>query len=76
MNYNWDSVYKTEDPEEAYKIFVDAYKEMHNNSFPIRISLNQANLYSKPWTTKGLLKSIKTKCNLYKKFLWLNAISM
>ena len=66
MNFNWDSVYKTEDPEKAYKIFVDAYIEMHNNCFPIRrISRNQAKLYSKPWITKGLLKSIKTKCNLY-----------
>ena len=26
-------------------------------------------LYNKPWITKGLLKSIKTKCNLYKKSL-------
>ena len=69
-DYNWDSVYKAEDPEEAYKNFVDAYKEIDNNSFPIRrISRNQAKLYSKPWITKGLLKSIKTKYNLYKKFL-------
>ena len=29
-------VYKTEDPEEAYNIFADAYKEMHNNNIPIR----------------------------------------
>ena len=69
-NYNWDSVYNEEEPGEAYKYFFDASKEIFNNSFPIKkLSRNQAKLYSKPWITKGLLKSIKTKCNLYKKFL-------
>ena len=70
MKNDWKNVYETNHPDEAYKNFVKSYNEIFNNWFPYKaISRNRAKLYNKPWITKGLLKSIKTKCNLYKKSL-------
>ena len=69
-SHSWDSIYSTDHPEEAYNNFVKTYKEMYNECFHFKtISQKQAKLYRKPWITKGLQKSIKTKYNLYKKYL-------
>ena len=51
-SYNWNSIYSTDHPEEAYKNFVKTYKEMYNECFPFKaISQKQAKLYRKPWIT-------------------------
>ena len=52
-----------------HKIFLSKYTEIYNLSFPLRkVKANKSSI-SKPWLSKGLLKSVKLKNRLYKKYL-------
>lgn len=58
------------DPDCDLSILVDAISTPFNKVFPVcKRSKNQAKLYRKPWMTKGILASIKTRNEL--KFRWL-----
>ena len=58
-----------DDPNISYKIFLSKYTEIYNLSFPLRKVKANKNSISKPWLSKGLLKSVKLKNRLYKKYL-------
>ena len=57
------------DPEAAYGCFLNKFKDIYNSCFPSKkIKMIKFSL-KKPWVSKGLLKSINWKNNLYKKYL-------
>ena len=45
------------------------YTNIYNNRFPLKKATRKQMRFKKPWLTKALLKSIKTKNKLYKKYL-------
>ena len=68
-NRNWDDIQKIEDPNKAYKYFLDIFTDIYDNSFPklevkVKFKSDQS-----PWITKGIAKSSKKKQRLYEKFL-------
>ena len=69
-NCNWESVLCSVDPDVAYQNVLSIYNRTYEKCFPLKIlSRRKARLFNKPWITKGLQKSIKTKSKLYKLFL-------
>ena len=52
-----------------YSNFLEAFSSVYNNCFPIKKVTTKKTVIMKPWLTKGLLKSIKKKNALYKRFL-------
>ena len=45
------------------------YTKIYNDCFPLKKATRKQKRFKKPWLTKALLKSIKTKNKLYKKYL-------
>ena len=45
------------------------YTNIYNNCFPLKKATRKQRRFKKPWLTRALLKSIKTKNKLYKKYL-------
>jgi len=68
MEHDWTDVYDDSNPDTAYNKFIDPYKRIYDEAFPIK---KKKIIYrnSKPWLTIGLINSIKKKNVLYKKFL-------
>ena len=65
----WEDLSGFNDPEAAYDSFLKKFKDIYNSSFPLKkVKTIKLNL-KKPWVSKGLLKSINQKNNLYKKYL-------
>ena len=53
-NRNWDDIQKIEDPNKAYKYFLDIFTDIYDNSFPkwevkVKFKSDQS-----PWITKGI----------------------
>ena len=68
-NKNWYDVKKIEDPNKAYKYFLDIFIDIYDNSFPkseVKVKFKSG---QSPWITKGIAKSSKKKQRLYEKFL-------
>ena len=66
---NWNNVSNCHDPNIAYDNFLSTYNKVYENCFPLKIlTKKKAKLAAKPWITKGVLVSIKTKSKLYKEF--------
>ena len=68
-NRNWDDIKKIEDPNKAYKYFLNIFIDIYDKSFPksevkVKFKSDQS-----PWITKGIAKSSKKKQRLYEKFL-------
>ena len=68
-NRNWDDIQKIEDPNKAYKYFLDTFTDIYDNSFPkskvkVKFKSDQS-----LWITKGIAKSSKKKQRHYEKFL-------
>ena len=66
---NWSEVRESSDPSSAYDIFLSKYTDIYNNCFPLKKVKIKNNGLTKPWISKGLLKSIKKKNILYRRFL-------
>ena len=54
---------------QTYSCFLNKYSEILNSCFPIKKIKASKYALKKPWLSTGLLKSIKRKNSLYKKFL-------
>ena len=67
-NLNWSSIEESNDTSFAYTTFLTTYSKIYNECFPEK-TLKQKSGISKPWISKGLMKSIKRKNKLYKKYL-------
>jgi hypothetical protein len=65
-NINWYNFY---DPLLAYDSFFNKYCETYNNCFPLKRVRKRKYALTKPWLSKVLLKSIRQKNRLYKRYL-------
>ena len=66
---DWSSLYDCENPNIVYNRFLELYTEIYNDCFPLKKVTRKQRRLRKPWLTKALLKSIKKKKYLYKKYL-------
>ncbi|XP_073235694.1 uncharacterized protein [Porites lutea] len=56
-NVHWDELSECKDTDCAYRCFLDKYTTIYNDCFPLKkVKVKNVTL-SKPWITKGLLKS-------------------
>ena len=58
-----------DDPNKSYKSFLSKYTELYNASFPLKKIKVKNYSVCKPWLSRGILKSIKRKNVLYKRYL-------
>ena len=66
---NWSEVRESSDQSSVHDIFLRKYTDIYNNCFPLkRVKIKHYDL-TKPWISKALLKSIKKKNILYRRFL-------
>ena len=63
INANWAHLYTFGDADQAFNYFIRKLKRICNKSFPFVMITNKNT--TKPWLTRGILKSIKTKNKLY-----------
>ena len=66
---NWSEVRESSDPSSAYDIFLSKYTDIYNNCFQLKKVKIKNNGLAKPWISNVLLKSIKKKNILYRRFL-------
>ena len=67
---NWIDVNQAKDANEAYNLFQRKLSDLYNKAFPMKTVTNkERKRQNKPWLTKGIIKSLKTKNNLYKRSL-------
>ena len=58
-----------DEPDIVYKRFQEMCTKIYNYCFPLKKATRKQRRFKKWWLTKALLKSIKTKNKLYKKYL-------
>ena len=68
-NRNWDDTKKIEDPNKAYKYFLNIFIDIYDKAIPksevkVKFKSDQS-----PWITKAIVRSSKKKQRLYEKFL-------
>ena len=66
---NWDDVAGHRDPNSAYENFWSKYIASYDKCSPLKKVKARNGYFNKPWFSKGLLKSIKRKNILYKRYL-------
>ena len=67
------SIINENDVNGKYEIFHQHFLKTLNNNAPLKqLSKREQRQRNKPWITKGIRKSIKTKTQLYKKFIKTN----
>ena len=63
-------VLNTNCPDDAYNTFMSLYKKAFNTALPLKpVKPNKRYIKKEPWMTTGLLKSMRTKSNLFQKKL-------
>ena len=65
---DWEQVLCINDIHEAYNIFSDTLLCIYNNTIPVSKVITRTQ-NKKPWLTRGLIVSIKSKNKLYSKYL-------
>ena len=68
-NRNWDDIQKIEDPNKAYKYFIDIVTDIYDNSFPNSEVKVKFRSDQSPWITKDTAKLSKKEQRLCEKFL-------
>ena len=66
---DWSSLKDFDEPNTSYNRFLELYSGIYNGCFPLKRVTRKQRRLKKPWLTKALLKSIKRKNDLYKKYL-------
>ena len=64
---DWHDVYESNNVNSAYDIFIKIFKNLYDKHFPI-VERKLKRRRRKPWVTNFILKMIKKKNKLYKKF--------
>lgn len=65
---DWTDVAQNNDPNESYNIFYNKLYNLYNKALPIKTNTSGVTKFQqKPWLTKGIQKSLKSKNMLYKK---------
>ena len=65
---DWTSIIAEVNPRMAYNTFLLKYSQGYNDCFPLKV-VKEKKCWHKPWLTKGLLRYIKNKNILYKRFI-------
>ena len=67
---NWDYINNEDNPETSYSNFINKTTELLNTHCPLKSTkISNRKSVRKPWITTSILKSIRTKDKLYKKFI-------
>ena len=66
---DWSVLESINDPRVAYTTFHTKFTEIYNSCFPIKKRKIKRGGIHKPWLSKGLLKSIKKKNVLYRRYV-------
>jgi len=67
---DWQSVENLSNPNEAYNKFIEKFTVLLDIHCPIKNKvISKRNSPKKPWVTKGLIQSIKSKDKLYKQYV-------
>ncbi|KAJ8044616.1 RNA-directed DNA polymerase from mobile element jockey [Holothuria leucospilota] len=67
---NWNHVLEENDANVAFNKFHDTFKKTHDVCFPfVKIRNKRSKKNSAPWITPGILKSIRSKEKLYRRYL-------
>ena len=66
---DWSQYVTLDDPNNAYNSFFKQYSTAYDSCFPLKKTKVSNYRLSKPWLSKGLLKSIRTKNKLYRQYL-------
>lgn len=66
-SHDWSDVLNETAAERAYALFLTAFLRIYNKCFPYKHAEKRKNI-RKPWITPELLKKIRKKDKLYKKF--------
>ena len=64
QNNDWSGVLWSDNPQDAFQLFSDCYRDVYDKCFPLR-TINYGYITRKPWLTSGLERSIKTKNKLF-----------
>ena len=67
--YNWHNVFTSKSADSAYESFVDHLRSVYDKYCPLKKVRCKDNMVSKPWLTKGILKSCRRKNKLYYQFV-------
>ena len=57
------------DPNNSYDRFIQVFSDTYDRCCPLKTVKKKRYLSHKPWLSKGILKSIRSKNKLYKKYL-------
>ena len=66
---DWSQYATLDDPNNAYNSFFKQYSTAYDSCFPLKKTKVSNYRLSKPWLSKGLLKSIRTKSKLDRQYL-------
>ena len=72
----WDKALRLNqnDTNKSFKLFFNIFETLLDTYIPLKkLSISEAKLLSKPWITHGIVKSIRNKDKIYKKFLKINS---
>ena len=69
---NWGDLYSTTDVNDAYSKFSTFVTDLFNKKFSLVRKSRKSMASRKPWISQSLLKSIDTKSQLYKKWIFSN----
>ena len=65
----WEEVLTSNSAEDSYNNFITKFSDLYNKHLPVTNKKINKRQEAKPWITSGIIKSIKTRNKLYKKFL-------
>ena len=70
LNINWELLFRNKNCDEKILIFLDKINRLLDEMAPIRkLTKKEMDLKQNPWLTTGILKSIKARDDIHKKFL-------
>ena len=64
QNNDWSDVLSSDNPQDAFQLFSDCYRDGYDKRFPLR-TIKYGYKTRKPWLSEGLKRSIPTKNELF-----------
>ena len=70
LNIDWELLFRNKNCDDKILIFLNKINRLLDEMAPIRkLTKKEMDLKQNPWLTSGILKSIKTRDDIHKKFL-------
>ena len=64
QNNDWSDVLSSDNPQDAFQLFSDCYRDVYDKCLPLR-TIKYGYKTRKPWLSEGLKRSIQTKNKLF-----------